>query len=227
MIIRKIIPIDKSVNIPHEIENFSKQFRTENNSFKFITQGLFGYITYDGIQYFEKLSINKKSIDNEIPDIYYAIYQNIIAINHFKNEAYIFCHNLDNKSNIPEVEQLLQSKNFASFAFSKAGNSKSNLNDEEFKKYVATAKQHCQLGDVFQLVLSHAFHRSLKAMSLTFIAHFVALTHHLTFFILITVALKYSDLPQKHNLLLKMLLLKFILLRELSGVRVMTNTMQN
>lgn len=158
----EIIPIDKSVNIPHEIENFSKQFRTENNSFKFITQGLFGYITYDGIQYFEKLSINKKSIDNEIPDIYYAIYQNIIAINHFKNEAYIFCHNLDNKSNIPEVEQLLQSKNFASFAFSKAGNSKSNLNDEEFKKYVATAKQHCQLGDVFQLVLSRRFSQEFK-----------------------------------------------------------------
>lgn len=158
----EIIPIDKSVNVTHEIENFSKQFKTDENHFKFITQGLFGYIAYDSIQYFEKINIRKKSIDNEIPDIYYAVYQNIIAINHFKNEAYIFCHNTTGESNIPEVEQLLQSKNFASFSFAKSGKINSNLNDEDFKKYVATAKQHCQRGDVFQLVLSRRFSQEFK-----------------------------------------------------------------
>ena len=42
---------------------------------------IFGYISYDAIQYFENIKINDKSSENKIPEIYYAVYQNIIAIN--------------------------------------------------------------------------------------------------------------------------------------------------
>ena len=158
----KIIPIDFNVNVVKEIEKFSNQFLTEKSDFKFISQGLFGYIAYDAIQYFEKVTLAKKSKENEIPEIYYAVYQNVIAINHFKNEAYIFCHNTDRKSNVLEIEQLLQAKNFASFSFEKTGNPTSNLTDNEFKEYVTKAKKHCQLGDVFQLVLSRRFSQEFK-----------------------------------------------------------------
>ncbi|WP_322549899.1 anthranilate synthase component I family protein [Flavobacterium psychraquaticum] len=158
----EITPIDAKINVVKEIEKFSNQFITEKSDFKFISQGLFGYIAYDAIQYFEKLSIAKKSKENEIPEIYYAVYQNVIAINHFKNEAYIFCHNSDGKSNVLEIEQLLQAKNFASFSFQKTGNPTSNLTDNEFKDYVTKAKKHCHLGDVFQLVLSRRFSQEFK-----------------------------------------------------------------
>ena len=158
----EIIPIDTDLNVAKEIENFSNQFQTEKSDFKFITQGLFGYLAYDAIQYFEKVSIAKKSIENEIPEIFYAVYQNIIAINHFKNEAYIFCHSLDGKNNISEIEQLLQSRNIASYKFSKEGKGFSNLTDEEFKHNVALAKKHCFRGDVFQLVLSRRFTQGFK-----------------------------------------------------------------
>ena len=158
----KIIPIDSNVNVVKEIEKFSNQFLTEKSDFKFISQGLFGYIAYDAIQYFEKVTLAKKSKENEIPEIYYAVYQNVIAINHFKNEAYIFCHNSDGKNNVLEIEQLLQAKNFASFSFEKTGNPTSNLTDNEFKEYVTKAKKHCQLGDVFQLVLSRRFSQEFK-----------------------------------------------------------------
>ncbi len=40
----------------------------------------------------KRLELSKKEGDLEIPEIYYAVYQNIIAINHFNNEAYIFDH---------------------------------------------------------------------------------------------------------------------------------------
>ncbi|MFD2909078.1 anthranilate synthase component I family protein [Flavobacterium ardleyense] len=155
-------PIDANVNVAKAIEEFSSQFITEKSDFKFISQGLFGYIAYDAIQYFEKISIAKKSKENEIPEVYYAVYQNVIAINHFKNEAYIFCHNLDGKSNVLEIEQLLQAKNFASFSFKKKGNPTSNLTDNDFKDYVTKAKKHCHLGDVFQLVLSRRFSQEFK-----------------------------------------------------------------
>ena len=156
------VKISNTTNVPKALEDFASQFKPEKNNFKFINNGLFGYISYDAVQYFEKVTIQKRSNDLAIPDLYYAVYQNIIAINHFKNEAYIFCHSIDNKNNIKEIEQLLQTKTFSSYSFSKEGNSVSNLTDEEFKSNVALAKKHCHRGDVFQLVLSRRFSQSFK-----------------------------------------------------------------
>ncbi|KIX22748.1 anthranilate synthase [Flavobacterium sp. 316] len=158
----EIIPIDKSINVINELENFSKQFKTDESKFKFINNGLFGYISYDAIQHFETIKIGNKPHKNEIPEIYYAIYQNIIAINHFKNEAYIFCHSIDNTNNTDEINQLLQAKNFASFSFTKSKDGYSNLTDDQFKEYVTLAKKHCHRGDVFQLVLSRKFSQPFK-----------------------------------------------------------------
>ena len=156
------IAISTAVNVPKVIEDFASKFKPENNNFKFINNGLFGYISYDAVQYFEKVSIQKRTDDLAIPDLFYAVYQNIIAINHFKNEAYIFCHSIDNTNNIKEIEQLLQTKTFASYRFTKEGNSDSNLTDVEFKSNVALAKKHCHRGDVFQLVLSRRFSQAFK-----------------------------------------------------------------
>ncbi len=156
------IAINSEVNVPAIIQEFTAQFKSQNNDFKFINNGLFGYISYDAVRYFEKINIEKKSSDLNIPDIYYAIYQNIIAINHFKNEAYIFCHSLDGKNNISEIEQLLQMRNFASYKFSKNGIKTSNLTDNDFKENVILAKKHCFRGDVFQLVLSRRFTQNFK-----------------------------------------------------------------
>ena len=156
------IAIDATTDVPAVIQEFSGQFESKKNDFKFINNGLFGYISYDAVRYFEKVNIAKKENSNTIPDVYYAVYQNIIAINHFKNEAYIFCHSLDGKNNIGEIEQLLQSRNIASYSFTKDGEGFSNLTDEEFKYNVALAKKHCYRGDVFQLVLSRRFTQGFK-----------------------------------------------------------------
>ena len=169
-IIHKIFPdgsfekitIDSTTDIPAVIQEFSSQFKSEKNDFKFINNGLFGYISYDAVRYFEKVTITKKDNSISVPDVYYAVYQNIIAINHFKNQAYIFCHSLDGRNNISEIEQLLQSRNIASYKFSKKGDGFSNLTDDQFKHNVALAKKHCFRGDVFQLVLSRRFTQGFK-----------------------------------------------------------------
>ncbi|ESU25174.1 trpE protein [Flavobacterium enshiense DK69] len=154
--------IENQKNVIEGIEKFVSCFESEKNDFKFITNGLFGFTSYDAVRYFEKASIEKKAADLQIPDLYYAVYQNIIAINHFKNEAYIFCHSIENQNNIAEIEQLIQSKNFTSYSFSKEGNSVSNLSDDDFKANVVLAKKHCYRGDVFQLVLSRRFTQGFK-----------------------------------------------------------------
>ena len=156
------INITKEVNVTNEIQQFASQFESDNENFKFITNGLFGYINYDAVRYFEKTKITKKQNSNETPDIFYAIYQNIIAINHFKNEAFIFCHSITSTNNTEEIAQLLQSKNFASYTFKKEGEKTSNITDENFKSNVTIAKRHCKRGNVFQLVLSKRFSQKFK-----------------------------------------------------------------
>ena len=149
--------INETTNVSDIIQDFASQFESQKSDFKFINNGLFGYISYDAVRYFEKIVISKKDNNLEIPDVFYAVYQNVIAINHFKNEAYIFCHSINNENNIQEIEQLLQSRNFTSYKYSNQGSPSSNLNDSQFKANVALAKKHCQRGDVFQLVLSRRF----------------------------------------------------------------------
>ena len=159
---RKTRSITAEINIADEIQNFSSLFKTDASSFKFINKGLFGYTAYDGVQYFEDISITKKKGDLEIPEIYYAVYQNIIAINHFNNEAYIFDHNFNSESKLEEIEQLIKVKNFATYNFRRENSPVSNLTDAEFKENVKLGKKHCQRGDVFQLVLSRRFSQSFK-----------------------------------------------------------------
>jgi len=78
--------ITETTGVPERIHEFSQHFESDkNNDFKFINNGIFGYTTYDAVRYFEDIEISKKENSLEIPDIYYAVYQNVIAINHFKN----------------------------------------------------------------------------------------------------------------------------------------------
>jgi len=144
------------------LDHFKSSFISESTNFKFINNGLFGYMSYDAVRYFEDIKISKKEGGLQIPDIYYAIYQNIIAINHFNNEAYIFAHCFHSNNNISEIEQALSSKNFAEYSFSRDGTLTTNLKDEDFKKLVVRCKEHCARGDVFQIVPSKRFSQEFK-----------------------------------------------------------------
>jgi anthranilate synthase component 1 len=152
-----ITPITKETNIPEVITAFSKEFTSEKQDFKFITQGLFGFMTYDAVQYYEDIKISKKERGQDLPELYYAVYQNVIAINHFNNEAYIFAHCYNQPNNVAAIEQLIAVKNFATYPFKIEGEPSINIKDEDYKALVETAKKHCQRGDVFQLVLSRRF----------------------------------------------------------------------
>ena len=159
---KEVIDITPDIDVTEVIHNFSKQFKTTQNGFKFIYSGLFGYMAYDAVRYFEDVKVSKKDDSVNIPDIYYAVYQNIIAINHFKNEAYLFAHCYNSESNVDEIEQLFNVRTFSSYNFTKEGQPESNLKDEDYKEQVELAKKHCQRGDVFQLVLSRRFKQKFK-----------------------------------------------------------------
>jgi anthranilate synthase component 1 len=148
----------QSVGVIEEIHKFTQRFKVDSNKeFKFINNGIFGYTAYDAVKYFEDIEISKKDNSVSIPEIYYAVYQNIIAIDHQKNEAYIFAHCFHSENNIDDILQLIQTRQYASYDFKPKGDIESNLTDEEYKANVELAKKHCGRGDVFQLVLSKQF----------------------------------------------------------------------
>ncbi len=155
--------VSESTNIPNIISEFASAFSVEYASPSTLRRdqgglnGLFGYMSFDAVRYFEDIKLQKKEENLAMPDLYYAVYQNIIAINHFNNEAYIFAHCFETENNIPEIEQILKSKSFSEFSFKRNGERTTNLDDSAFKALVRKCKEHCLRGDVFQIVPSKRF----------------------------------------------------------------------
>ena len=70
---------------------------------------------------FDQLDLNRQKEGQAIPDLYYAVYQNIVAVSLFNHEAHLFSHSLDNQHNLEELEQVLNGKTSAAFGFKKKG----------------------------------------------------------------------------------------------------------
>lgn len=146
------------------LQDFAAAFVPDETGHKFITNGLFGYIAYDGVQYVEELRLTDKP-GIQIPEVLYRVYQYIIAINHFNEEVYIIenqVEGLASDSKVPLIESLLNSRSLAGYRFALDGQETSNLSDEEFLAIIEKGKHHCRIGDVFQIVLSRRFERAFK-----------------------------------------------------------------
>ena len=113
--------VDAEADIPEKIHQFSRLFESKPFPFKFITNGLFGYIAHEAVERFDQLDFNRQKEGQDIPDLFYAVYQNIIAISLFNHEAHLFSHSLDNQHNLEELEQVLNGKTSAAFGFKKKG----------------------------------------------------------------------------------------------------------
>jgi len=145
---------------------FNKRFRTFLRSFEKAEEqngvpinGLFGYISYDAVRYFENIRLNARVISEHlIPEVRYSFYKYIIAINHFQNILHIIENRInDEPGELERIETLLHSRNLAHYSFMPAGEESSNITDEQYKQMVTKGKEHCYRGDVFQIVLSRQF----------------------------------------------------------------------
>ncbi|PCH65063.1 MAG: anthranilate synthase component I [Bacteroidetes bacterium] len=157
----------KKINHKSEVvdglREFYTQFDVSNSEFEFINNGLFGYIGYDAVRYFEDVQIEKDQ--SIVPDILYHIYRFVIVINHFKNELYIFEHSYGDTTyseTLETIQSLIRNKNIATYNFSNDSDENSNFTDDEFLDIISKGKDHCHRGDVFQIVLSRRFSQSFK-----------------------------------------------------------------
>ncbi len=146
------------------LQQFKDSFQHEKAPFPFITNGLFGYFGYPAVQSFEDISLHAPvPTENQIPTAVFAVYRYVLAINHFKDELYLFEHSYlrdgetEPESTLDYISDLITGRNYPTYSFSSAGAEQSNFTDDEFRGVIQKGKDHCQRGDVFQMVLSRRF----------------------------------------------------------------------
>jgi len=154
--------LKQSLNIPDIIHKYLDNFDIDQNEHKFVNNGLFGFVSHEAIKYFENISLSEDKEDLNIPDIFYGLYQNIIAISLYNHEAHIFCNSFDKENNLETIENILISKSYPVFGYNNIGKKTSDISDNDFIEYVNKAKAHCKRGDVFQLVLSRRFKQKFE-----------------------------------------------------------------
>lgn len=148
----------------HEVfQHFSDLIQTDCPEEIKSFNGLYGYATYDAVQFFENIKLNAKKAPSAIPLLHYSFYRYVIAINHFNDEMTIL-ENIPEgeESNIDKILRIVNNPTFQIQKFENVGEESSSCTDEEFKEYVRKGKAHCKRGDVFQIVLSRQFQQKYK-----------------------------------------------------------------
>jgi anthranilate synthase component 1 len=166
------IKLDKTANVPQLLWDFMQRFEVKETASKPVNaaQGLFGYSSFDAVQFFDhtpglltnrdRLSPKGEGSDS-IPLMRYRLYQYVIAINHFKDELFI-CENHFNgiESEVGLIESLIRSKDVPGFPFKSIGEERSNITDAAYIGMVKKGVASCHRGDVFQIVLSRRFEQT-------------------------------------------------------------------
>src|SRR5687768_8511042 len=65
------------------LEEFRQGFDVPESTGKYVNCGLFGYLSYDSVRFFEEVKIDQEN--KNIPDILYKLYRFVIVVDHFSN----------------------------------------------------------------------------------------------------------------------------------------------
>lgn len=144
-------------DLVNQLDDFRDAFNAEPSC------GLFGYMNYDAIRFFEDISISKK--EELLPDAIYKLYRYVIVIDHFSNQLTLtenYLEGANEDDGLKKIEQLIFSNRFSTYSFQSSGNETSNISDEQYINMVKKGIEHCNRGDVFQIVLSRRFSSYFK-----------------------------------------------------------------
>ena len=159
-----------------QLEDFYSKIKVETkclvslpNRLEKPLNGIFGYLTYESVQYFEDIDFKAK-IDEErkIPNARYVMFRYVIQINHFRSEMFIQENVVENdnrsedeiKSGLLKLKEIAITKNVSEYPFHAIGEEKSNFEDHEYLEMIEKCKKHIKRGDIFQIVPSRRFSQS-------------------------------------------------------------------
>ena len=160
------IKMDITGDVTRHLREFMQRFEIKGAVTKpvRVAQGLFGYTSYDAVQFFDDIPPPDRYRDSPggegsgIPLIRYRLYQYVIAINHFKDELFLCENQVQGIESEPElIESLIRNRDVPVFPFRSVGEEMSNMTDAAYVEMVKKGIAACYRGDVFQVVLSRRF----------------------------------------------------------------------
>lgn len=139
----------------------------ENPDLPPLAGGAVGFMGYDSIQLFEKVSARHKDRE-ELPELYFGFYQTIIVFDHFYQMMtllYIPDEKNAFKKGIEHLKQVLSHVMTYSQKFSinfdrkpaKPLSFDTDCSDEEYQKIVSACQEHILNGDIYQITPSRTF----------------------------------------------------------------------
>ena len=160
---RSVYNIKDNDSVFNKLNEFMNSFEFSSNwkKDKFQSKGIYGYMSYDSINYFENITLENKNFGDNIPEMLYCLYENIIVVNTFNNQSTIISFS-ENKNELLKIEKLISNNSTYNFSFKKQGEIKSNISDKDYLELVKKGISHCLRGDVFQIVLSRKFTQPYK-----------------------------------------------------------------
>lgn len=139
----------------------SIKFITGSDIFKY--NGIFGYTSFDNVQEFESLPFRKDKENYHIPLLRYDFFRYIIVFDHFYETLTIVENRpVDEPSGLQNIMSIISRQDHQTFSFNLKNTEQSNMPDTYYMDIVERARQHCQRGDVFQMVLSRRFYQEFS-----------------------------------------------------------------
>ena len=154
------------------LKSFITSFEISDSKLEIETQGVWGYSSFESVQYFEDIKFTTKADDiKNNPDLKYQFFKYLIIFDHFKKTLFIVEHSIgeasEDPTNIEKIHSIIQSNNYSHFHFTIDGPESSNISDKHYKEMVSKGIDHCKLGDTFQVVLSREFKQKFKGDEFT------------------------------------------------------------
>jgi len=123
--------------------------------------GIYGFTGYNSVSKMEDVNFREHENNLDIPDFSYGFYRFTLVFHHHTNTLKIYeCLPEQTNTELKEIVSLLQKNSSTTFSFESLGEESCNGTKEQFLDIVKKAKQHSQLGDTFQMVLSRQFKQS-------------------------------------------------------------------
>ena len=161
---------DRQIEKTEPVQQFVQQFQSYLSSFdiehdaiseKF--SGIFGFSSFDAVQYFDKHLYLEDKKAYDMPLVKYGLYKYMIIVDHFTDEMYVIeLLQEDEPSEMEEITKLIINGKFQQFDFHLQGEVTSNMSDQDFRDMVSKCKEHIQRGDVFQIVPSRRFEQKFS-----------------------------------------------------------------
>jgi len=156
-------PITEEYNVAVAMQEFVKNIVVSYDKPYKGVNGLFGHTNFDSVQYFDSLKFDPQKRKMKLPDMRYSFYRFVIGFDHFKDEITVI-ENVP-EGELPKIDKLIariKAGKMPQFHFELEGSETSNITDEAFRKLVRVGKHHCQIGDVFQIVLSRQYQQKFR-----------------------------------------------------------------